>query len=134
MARPLIILETLTFVQNASHVNSSSGWGLVGGAFLVYSVYALSFTLAQLATQRAALALRGALMEALYRKSLVIRVEAAREMGAAKAGNLMSVDIQNVVMVIKAIHGLWTALIMTGLGLWIIYTQIGLSFVSPSSC
>ena len=134
MARPLIILETITFVQNAPHETSSNGWGLVGGAFLVYAVYALSYTLAQLATQRAALALRGALMEALYRKSLVIRVEAAREMGAAKAGNLMSVDVQNVVMAIKAIHGLWTALIMTGLGLWIIYAQIGLSFVSKNSC
>lgn len=32
-------------------------------------------------------------MEALYRKSLLIRVETARELGSAKASNLMSVDV-----------------------------------------
>lgn len=68
-------------------------------------------------------------MEALYRKSLVIKVETAREMGAAKASNLMSVDIDSIVRTVQAIHEVWTALVMTGLGLYIIYTQIGISFV-----
>lgn len=69
-------------------------------------------------------------MEALYRKSLVIRSETAREMGSAKASNLMSVDVNAVVITLQAIHSVWTALVMTALGLYIIYTQIGISFVS----
>jgi len=134
MARPLIILHTVTFVQNSASgsVNPpkvADGWAIVGAAFLTYTVYALSLALAHVATQRSSLAVRGALMEALYRKSLVIRVETAREMGAAKAGNLMSVDIRNIVYAVSQIHELWMALVMTGLGLFIIWTQIGVSFV-----
>jgi ATP-binding cassette subfamily C (CFTR/MRP) protein 1 len=69
-------------------------------------------------------------MEALFRKSLAIKVEAAREMGAAKAGNLMSVDVQMITRNVQSLHDVWTALVMTGVGLYIIWTQIGLSFVS----
>jgi ATP-binding cassette subfamily C (CFTR/MRP) protein 1 len=133
LARPLIVLQTINFVTSYSTPNPTDlaeGWGLVGAAFLAYMIYALAVALAHIATQRSALALRGALMEALYRKSLVMKVETAREMGSAKAGNLMSVDVRAVVQNVASIHDTWTALVMTGLGLYIIWTQIGLSFVS----
>lgn len=131
VARPLIILHVINFVENTG-ANAATGWGLVGATFLTYAVYALALALSEIAVQRAGLALRGAFMECLYRKSLVMRVETAREMGSAKAGNLMSVDVQNVVEVVPAVHDMWTALLTTGLGLYIIYTQIGLSFVGSS--
>lgn len=133
LARPLMIGQTVTFVESYSSStpqNLADGWGLVGATVLTYTIFTISNTLAQIATQRSALALRGALMEALYRKSLVIRSETAREMGAAKASNLMSVDVNAVVITLDAIHSVWTALVMTALGLYIIYTQIGISFVS----
>ena len=133
LARPLIIGETVTFVQSyttASPQPLSQGWGLVGATVLTYGIFTITNALADVATQRSALALRGALMEALYRKSLVIRTETAREMGAAKASNLMSVDVNAITTTVQAIHNVWTAIVMTGLGLYIIYTQIGISFVS----
>lgn len=133
LARPLIIGETVTFVESydtATPIDLSKGWGLVGATALTYLVFGLAQALAHVATQRSALALRGAFMEALYRKSLVIRVETAREMGAAKASNLMSVDVNAIVQTVQALHSVWTALVMTALGLYIIWTQIGLSFVS----
>lgn len=137
LARPLIIGKTISFVESYTTSNPqdvAKGWGLVGATTLTYFIFTISWALAQIATQRSALAIRGALMEALYRKSLVIRAETAREMGSAKASNLMSVDVNAVVMALKAIHSVWTALVMTALGLYVIYTQIGLSFVSLSSC
>lgn len=139
LARPLLISRTILFVQSYTNSSSSSittpqplseGWGLVGAAALTYLTYSLSYLLEHLAIQRSALALRGALMEALFRKSLKIRVETAIEMGAAKASNLMSTDVDNVVRQVQAVHDVWTALVLTGLGLYIIWTQIGLSFVS----
>jgi ATP-binding cassette subfamily C (CFTR/MRP) protein 1 len=133
LARPLIIGHTVTFVTSYTTANPeplSHGWGLVGATALTYLVYSVAIAVAHIATQRSSLALRGALMEALYRKSMVIRAETAREMGAAKASNLMSVDVNAVVVTVKAIHEVWTALVMTGLGLYLIYTQIGISFVS----
>ena len=135
LARPLIINRTVVFVESfngPSPQELGDGWALVGAAALTYVIYALSTALAHIAVQRSAIALRGALMEALYRKSLVIKIESAREMGAAKASNLMSVDVQLIVTTVIAIHEFWTAILMTGLALYIIYTQIGLSFVSPS--
>lgn len=136
LARPLIIGHTVTFVTSYSSANPqplSHGWGLVGATALTYLVYSVATAIAHIATQRSSLALRGALMEALYRKSMVIRAETAREMGAAKASNLMSVDVNAVVVTVKAIHEVWTALVMTALGLYLIYTQIGTSFVSAYS-
>lgn len=133
MGRPLIISHTVTFVSSYStdHPQQlADGWGLIGAAFLTYIIYALSLALAHVATQRSSLALRGALMEALYRKSLVIRVETAREMGSAKASNLMSVDVRAIIQNVQSVHSTWTALVMTGLGLYIVWTQIGISFVS----
>jgi ATP-binding cassette subfamily C (CFTR/MRP) protein 1 len=133
LARPLIIGHTVTFVTSYTTSNPqplSHGWGLVGATALTYFVYSIANAMAQLATQRSALALRGSLMEALYRKSMVIRAETAREMGAAKASNLVSVDLNAIVITVKAIHEVWTALVMTALGLYVIWTQIGISFVS----
>ena len=139
LARPLIIGHTVSFVTSYTSPNPeplSHGWGLVGATALTYLLYSVAIAVAHIATQRSSLALRGALMEALYRKSLVIRAETAREMGAAKASNLMSVDVNAVVVTIKAIHEVWTALVMTGLGLYLIYATIGLSFVclTPTIC
>jgi len=134
LARPLIVGQTITFVESFSTADPAplaDGWGLVGATVLTYIVYALSTALAHVAAQRSALAIRGALMEALYRKALLIRVETAREMGSAKASNLMSVDVNAVVTNVQALHSVWTALVMAALGLYIIWTQIGLSFVSP---
>jgi hypothetical protein len=133
LARPLIVGRTITFVESFNTPNPApiaDGWGLVGATALTYIVYALSTALAHVAAQRSSLAIRGALMEGLYRKALRIRVETAREMGSAKASNLMSVDVNSVVTNVQALHSVWTALVMSALGLYIIWTQIGISFVS----
>lgn len=133
LARPLIIGHTVTFVTSYSTADPqplSVGWGLVGATALTYIVYTVTYAMAHIGAQRSSLAIRGALMEALYRKSMVIRVETARELGAAKASNLMSVDVDAIVTTIYAIHQVWTALVMTALGLYVIWTQIGISFVS----
>jgi hypothetical protein len=42
----------------------------------------------------------------------------------------MSVDVNAIVINVKALHDVWTALVQTGLGLYVIWTQIGISFVS----
>jgi ATP-binding cassette subfamily C (CFTR/MRP) protein 1 len=69
-------------------------------------------------------------MEAIFRKTLLIRVETAKEMGAAKASNLTSVGVKNIVTNVSALHEVWTVVLMTGIGLYIIWTQIGLSFLA----
>jgi ATP-binding cassette subfamily C (CFTR/MRP) protein 1 len=133
MARPLIIGQTVSFVESYQTDRPQplyDGWGLVGATALTYLTYSFSRAVAEVATQRCALMLRGAFTEALYRKSLGIKTETARQMGAAKASNLMSVDINSIVMNVKSCHDVWTALVTTALGMYIIWTRIGISFVS----
>ena len=133
-ARPLILLHTVQFAESFATPASeplSHGWGLVGAAFLTYTIFALATAISGVAVKRSALAIRGALMEAIYRKALLIHAETAREMGAAKASNLMSVDVNNVITQLPSIHMGYTALTSTGLGLYVIWTQIGISFVRP---
>ena len=136
LARPLIILHTVSFVESfssgATPQDLSVGWGLLGGTFLSYIVYSISTALSHVAIERCALSFQGAFREGIFRKSLLIKVETASEMGVAKAGNLMSVDVRNIVTIVPAVHGMWSALVTTGLGLYIIWTQLGLSTVGIS--
>lgn len=101
MARPLIVLHTVNYVETASENPDATAeaWALIGGTFLVFSIYAMSTAMGTLASQYTGLAIKASLMEAIYRKSLRLKTEVAREMGAAKASNLMGSDLDLVVTV-----------------------------------
>lgn len=101
MARPLIVLHTVNYVETASENPNATAeaWALIGGTLLVFGIYAIATAMGTLASQYTGLAIKASLMEAIYRKSLRLKTEVAREMGAAKASNLMGSDLDLVVMV-----------------------------------
>ena len=139
LAQPFLVSTTLRFVQSYSgskHGESVTpqpvvyGWGLVGAYAFVYLGQTLAtgqywYTCSQLMTKT-----RGAYVEAIYRKGLNLHLRTARTSGGGKAANLMSVDSERVVKAIDVVHSLWSAAITIAIGIYLLYTQLGLVFLA----
>ncbi|GAC76721.1 multidrug resistance-associated protein [Moesziomyces antarcticus T-34] len=138
LAQPLLVSTTLAFVQSCSDVSEGGqasaaqppvyGWGLVGAYAFVYLGQALAtgqywYSSSQLMTR-----LRGAYIEAIYRKGLNLHLRTARTSGGGKAANLMSVDSERVVKAVDVIHSLWSGVITIAVGVYLLYNQLGLVF------
>ncbi|SPO23263.1 related to ABC transporter [Ustilago trichophora] len=137
LAQPFLVSATLHFVQTYSGSKKGEpvtpqpvvyGWGLVGAYAFVYLGQTLAtgqywYTSSQLMTK-----VRGALVEAVYRKGLNLHLRTARTSGGGKAANLMSVDTERVVKAIDVVHSLWSGSITIGIGIYLLYSQLGLVF------
>ncbi|KAJ3185200.1 hypothetical protein HDU85_001248 [Gaertneriomyces sp. JEL0708] len=130
-----MVSATLTFVQSYSMPEKIPqpayyGWSLACGFLLVYLVFAAATSQYFYYVYRGATVLRGTYVEMIYRKILRMDVAAAKELGGANATNLMSVDIERIVLAIDPMHQLWSSCITIGIGLYILYIQLGASFVA----
>ncbi|SPO21955.1 related to ABC transporter [Ustilago trichophora] len=137
LAQPFLVSTTLHFVQTYSGSKKGEpvtpqpvvyGWGLVGAYAFVYLGQTLAtgqywYTSSQLMTK-----VRGALVEAIYRKGLNLHLRTARTSGGGKAANLMSVDTERVVKAIDVVHSLWSGTISIGIGIFLLYSQLGFVF------
>ncbi|CDS82194.1 related to ABC transporter [Sporisorium scitamineum] len=154
LAQPLLVSTTLAFVQSYSGSVKGQpvtpqptvyGWGLVGAYAFVYlgqtvatglvGAYAFVYLGQTVATGQYWYAssqlmckIRGGYVEAIYRKGLNLHLRTARTSGGGKAANLMSVDSERVIKSIDVIHELWSGVITIGVGVYLLYTQLGLVF------
>uniref|UniRef100_V5EWI6 Multidrug resistance-associated protein n=1 Tax=Kalmanozyma brasiliensis (strain GHG001) TaxID=1365824 RepID=V5EWI6_KALBG len=138
--KPLLVSTTLAFVQSYSDANKGDsaiaqpvvyGWGLVGAYAFVYLGQTLATGQYWYASSQLQVRIRGAYVEAIFRKGLGLHVRTARTSGGGKAANLMSVDSERVVKAIDVIHSLWSGAITIAVGVYLLYTQLGLVFFAP---
>ena len=132
---PFLVSDTIAFAQSyAPTANApqpdSHGWGLVGAWVLVYLVIALSAGQLAWSLGKAEVKLRGALIEVVYEKSLRLSLAAAHGCGGGAASNLLSVDTERIVRCIGQFHTLWSGVVQIAIGTYLLYLQIGWSFVS----
>ncbi|TKY88084.1 hypothetical protein EX895_003180 [Sporisorium graminicola] len=140
LSQPFLVSTTLGFVQSYSDdakkdVRSTAqpvayGWGLVGAYGLVYLGVTLAtgqywYSISQLMTK-----VRGAYVEAIYRKGLDLHLRVARTSGGGKAANLMSVDSERVVQAVNMVHELWSGCITIVVGIYLLYARLGLVFLA----
>ncbi|KIS69488.1 uncharacterized protein UMAG_15032 [Mycosarcoma maydis] len=140
LAQPFLVSTTLAFVQSYSDEDKGQaqvtaqpvvyGWGLVGAYGLVYLGMALAegqywHTSSQLMTK-----VRGAYVEAIYRKGLDLHLRVARTSGGGKAANLMSVDTERIVDAGDIIHDIWSGCITIAVGIYLLYAELGLAFLA----
>ena len=138
LALPFLVSRTLAFAQSYDDSPGSTqtpkpvayGWGLAGAYGLLY--LSLSFATGQYwwSTSQLMSKIRGALIEAIYRKGLVLHLNSARKSGGGKAANLMSVDTERIVACLDPFHQLWSSFILIGIGSYMLYTIIGLAFLA----
>ncbi|TKY87161.1 hypothetical protein EX895_003838 [Sporisorium graminicola] len=137
LAQPLLVPTTLAFVQSYSGSVKGQpvtpqptvyGWGLVGAYAFVYLGQTVATGQYWYAVSQLMCKIRGGYVEAIYRKGLNLHVRTARTSGGGKAANLMSVDSERVVKSIDIVHELWSGVITIGVGVYLLYTQLGLIF------
>ncbi|KAM0755999.1 P-loop containing nucleoside triphosphate hydrolase protein [Meredithblackwellia eburnea MCA 4105] len=141
IARPQLIHDAIVFIDSYTQRTNGSqpqpvenGWGLAVGFFLIYATYGVANSWWLLSVNRGATMLRGFLLEAIYRKSLKIHVEVAKQTGSGKAGSMMSLETEKVLLRWQNIYDPLAAVIIVFIGLIMLYKQIGLSFLSAIIC
>lgn len=136
ITQPTLISSVIKFVESYSTGNPAdrqpvaNGWGLVGAYALVFIISTLAWSSFQMSALRSAVAMRGFLVQMIYKKALRIHADVAKEVGTGASTSLMSVDVERMMLQIEPLHLLYASLIMVAVGLIILYYTIGIAFVS----
>ncbi|KAJ7697815.1 P-loop containing nucleoside triphosphate hydrolase protein [Mycena rosella] len=133
MAQPVAIHDAIDFLSSYSTASPrpvQEGWTLAAAFLLIYAISGIADGWYMLESNRGSTILRGFLIEAIYRKALACHVEVAKEMGSGKSGNLMSVESEKIVARMTSIYQPIQILILSVLGFYQLYQQIGISFVA----
>ncbi|KAK0192474.1 hypothetical protein F5146DRAFT_999661 [Armillaria mellea] len=118
--QPVLVNAVLHFMESYSTPNPEPGrwgWALVGSFAIVFLGFAAGTSQYFYYIYRSGAYIRGTMIEAIYRKSLNL---------ASDTG----VDLERITLAIDPLHQLWSSLIVIGIGLYILYTQLGVSFVA----
>ncbi|KAJ7805393.1 P-loop containing nucleoside triphosphate hydrolase protein [Mycena olivaceomarginata] len=133
MAQPPAIHAAITFLSSYSTPTpqpAAHGWALAFAFLLIYSISGIADGWYMLLSNRASTALRGFLLEAIYRKTLLCHVEVAKELGAGHSGNMMSVESEKIVGRLTSMYQPLSILVLSTLGFFQLYQQIGWAFVA----
>ncbi|KAJ7610244.1 P-loop containing nucleoside triphosphate hydrolase protein [Mycena polygramma] len=133
MAQPVAIHDAIDFLFSYSTDSPhpvQEGWALAVAFFFIYAISGIADGWYMLESNRCSTALRGFLIEAIYRKALDCHVEVAKEMGSGKSGNMMSIETEKIVGRMTAVYQPISILILSVLGCYELYQQIGASFVA----
>ncbi|KAH9915163.1 P-loop containing nucleoside triphosphate hydrolase protein [Epithele typhae] len=134
--QPVMVNAIIQFLQ--SYTSSTSdrpepaqwGWALAGAFAIVFLGLAGATGQYFYYVYKGGAHVRAALVEAIYHKTLRFSADALSDAAGGDASNLMSVDIERITLAIDPLHQLWTSLIVIAIGLYILWTQIGTSFVA----
>ncbi|KAF4338148.1 ABC transporter [Fusarium beomiforme] len=129
-SQPFLIHAVLTYLVSLKEgtENRNTAYGLIGAAVFVYSGIALSTALYRYLHERALWMARGALAHSLYKKLLQSKVSDASDSASL---TLMSTDIERIRIGFKALHDFWASPIEVALASWMLYRNLGLTFLAP---
>ncbi|KAE8208084.1 hypothetical protein A4X03_0g806 [Tilletia caries] len=139
LAQPYLISDVIQFVEGATNQQPGGppprpaawGWSLAGAFALCYTVNAVGSGWYWWATAQNGATLRGLIVGQLYAKSLRLHLAEAGALGSAGAVNLMSADVQRIVSAVDPLHEFWSGVIIIGVGLYILHSQMGTVFLVP---
>ncbi|GAC76372.1 multidrug resistance-associated protein [Moesziomyces antarcticus T-34] len=140
LALPFLISDTITFVQSYQQGESAGsippqppaiGWSLAASFGLLFFVIAASTGQYFFSVSQASTLLRGALVTSVLDKCVSLDLSRASQLGSAGATNLLGVDVEKVVFCIDPLHELWSGMVTIVIGSYILWLQIGLSFLAP---
>ncbi|KAL7941549.1 P-loop containing nucleoside triphosphate hydrolase protein [Trichoderma barbatum] len=127
--QPFLINSLLSYLQTAeSERPVSSGYGLIGAVFLVYSGIALSTSFYYYLRERSIWMARGALASVVYEHTMRSKLSVANDSAVL---TLMSTDIERTRIGLMVIHEFWASFLESGIALWLLYRELGVAFVAP---
>ena len=76
------------------------------------------------------LRIKTALITLIYRKAVVVRLDQLNKYSTGQIVNYMSIDTDSVVNAFPSFHSFWSLPFQICITLYLLYSQIGISFVS----
>ncbi len=93
---------------------------------LIGSIINIHFTNA---LNKLCLKIKTSLITLIYRKAVLVRLEELNKFSTGQIVNYMSIDVDAVVNAFPAFHSFWSLPFQIGVTLYLLYSQIGISFV-----
>jgi ATP-binding cassette, subfamily C (CFTR/MRP), member 1 len=148
LAQPFLITAMIKFIENSNQPGTNSdGYALIAAFGLDYSLMAIcnswyvsalvcldSASLTRIPRYSQSMArfstkLRSGLVSLIYNHTLNIHPEDA-DLGAGTV--VMNIDVEKVMIGSAFLHDFWTLMVSCGIALYILYTQLGVTFVVPT--
>ncbi|KAJ7762735.1 P-loop containing nucleoside triphosphate hydrolase protein [Mycena maculata] len=130
VVQPLLVNAAINFVSSYALGSvpepSQWGWALAGMFALVFLALSGATSLYFYSIAKTGGYIRGALIEAMFRKALVLRADVVTDATGGDPMNLMSSDVERITTHLDMCHQIWSSFIIIILGLYILYSQLGL--------
>lgn len=135
LLQPLLVQETLDFISSYSDSAkepkpAAYGYGIAGAFFLLFLLLALSQGHFTFSIYKTTCKLRGALVQAVYDKTLVLSVDALQDTDTPSPTVMQSVDIERIVGGLDPFHEIWSAVVIIIVALYLLWQQIGPALVA----
>ncbi|RHY24174.1 hypothetical protein DYB32_008959, partial [Aphanomyces invadans] len=126
---PMVIKYIIAFLSDPT---AELNTGLWYAAAIFVSGVVQSFSLRQyfFLCFETGLRFRSAIVTAVYQKSLVLAASARAKKSTGEITNLMSVDAQRLQEITNYLHAIWYALFQIGISSYLLYLQLGVSFLA----
>ncbi|KAL9107418.1 MAG: hypothetical protein Q9227_007702 [Pyrenula ochraceoflavens] len=134
--KPFLVTWLLQFVSSDPRkVGDIHGYGLIIGSALVYGFAGVFQCWYTQGLNRLLLHLRDFLTSAIYQKTLALRssgtaLDEDNNMSGSPI-SLQNVDVERVLSGMMSLHELWGGFVLTIVGLYLLYDQIGWAFLAP---
>lgn len=127
--KPFLVTILLNYVAaDPQTVSNMQGYGIVLAFALDYSLASFAQSWSTQCLIRIQTHARDFLTTAIYQKTLSLKSTAADE---GSPVSLMNVDVERFLFGITKLHDLWGGFIMTLIGLYLLYIQVGWAFIAP---
>ncbi|KAJ7477237.1 P-loop containing nucleoside triphosphate hydrolase protein [Mycena galericulata] len=130
VVQPLLVNAAIKFVSSYATGSRPEpgqwGWALAGTFALMFLALSGATSLYFYSIAKTGGYIRGALIEAMFRKALVLRADSVTDATGGDPMNLMSSDVERITTHLDMCHQIWSSFIIIILGLYILYSQLGL--------
>ncbi|KAK1450990.1 ABC transporter [Colletotrichum cuscutae] len=130
-AQPFLIDEAIRLAsQPQQQPYNNHGFGLIGAYVIVYTGIAVSTGQYDWRNQRAASMTRGSTTALVYRKALRLDLTSPN-VSPSGALTLVGTDSETISQGIMQLHEVWSGLLEIGIGMYLIYRQLGAACAMP---
>ncbi|KXH67726.1 ABC transporter [Colletotrichum salicis] len=130
-AQPFLIDEAIRLAsQPQQQPYNNRGFGLIGAYVIVYTGIAVSTGQYYWRNQRAASMMRGSTTALIYRKALRLDLTSPN-VSPSGALTLVGTDSETISQGITQLHEVWSGLLEIGIGIYLIYRQLGAACAMP---
>jgi ATP-binding cassette subfamily C (CFTR/MRP) protein 1 len=129
LAQPFLITAMVDFIEDKQNKTQNIGYGLIGAYALNYTLMAICNSWYKQETAKFSTKLRSCLVSCIFTHTLCIHPKNA-DVGSGTV--LMNVDVEKVLLGLPLFHEFWTLLITCGASLYILYAQLGITFIAPT--